>query len=470
MPDQKSKVDVTLKGTGALPNIKFQVDYVGQGVTVAPGASGSYESHLFAGAKIVRVIDDYRERLGIDRFDLTIDWGWFSFITKPMFWLLEWLYVQIGNFGVVDPDPDGDRKAVFFPLANKSYAAMSKMKALQPEMEKLKARYGEDKQRMNQELMQLYRREKVNPAAGCLPIVVQIPVFFALYKVLYTTIEMRHQPFFGWIKDLSAPDPLTILTGFGLFHWQIPEFLHFFNIGIWPLIMGVTMFLQQKLNPAPADPVQAKVFQFLPIMFTFMLAPFPAGLVIYWAWSNTLSIAQQYYIMRKHGTPIGAKAHAAKGRSPPRRRNRRPPTAAREAAARRARRSADARPGRQRAHAEEIEAARKLFAGPCEFVAGAGSFESLIPISLPEVAFAGRSNVGKSSLVNALTGRRTLARTSSSPATRGRSISSSSASGSCLVDLPGYGFAQVSRSMKETWQDLASAYLRGRPTLSASAC
>jgi YidC/Oxa1 family membrane protein insertase len=182
------------------------------------------------------------------------------------------------------------------------------MKALQPEMEKLKTRYGEDRQRMNQELMQLYRREKVNPAAGCLPIVVQIPVFFALYKVLYTTIEMRHQPFFGWIKDLSAPDPLTILTGFGLFHWQVPEFLHFFNIGIWPLIMGVTMYLQQRLNPAPADPVQARVFQFLPIMFTFMMAQFQAGLVIYWAWSNTLSIAQQYYIMRKHGAQIGGKA------------------------------------------------------------------------------------------------------------------------------------------------------------------
>ena len=310
VPDQKTKVDVTLKGTGPLPGTKYQVDYVGPAVTVAPGASGEYQSHLFAGAKIVRMIDDYRERLGIDRFDLTIDWGWFSFITKPMFWLLEWLYVQLGNFGVSILILTVIVKAVFFPLANKSYAAMSKMKALQPEMEKLKARYGEDKQRMNQELMQLYRREKVNPAAGCLPIVVQIPVFFALYKVLYTTIEMRHQPFFGWIKDLSAPDPLTILTGFGLFQWQIPEFLHFFNIGIWPLIMGVTMYLQQKLNPAPADPVQARVFQFLPIMFTFMLAPFSAGLVIYWAWSNTLSIAQQYYIMRKHGTPIGKKAAA----------------------------------------------------------------------------------------------------------------------------------------------------------------
>jgi YidC/Oxa1 family membrane protein insertase len=201
-------------------------------------------------------------------------------------------------------------KAIFFPLANKSYKAMSKMKALQPEMEKLKERNGNDRQKLNQEMMELYKREKVNPAAGCLPIVLQIPVFFALYKVLYTTIEMRHQPFFGWIHDLSAPDPLTILTGFGLFHWQIPEYLHFFNIGIWPMIMGVTMYLQQKLNPQPTDPMQARVFQFLPLLFTFMLAPFSAGLVIYWAWSNTLSIAQQYMIMRRHGAPIGNKGKA----------------------------------------------------------------------------------------------------------------------------------------------------------------
>ncbi|HEY6984088.1 membrane protein insertase YidC [Reyranella sp.] len=308
IPDQKQKVDVTLKETGADANVKYQVDYVAPALSIAPGATGESSSHLFAGAKIVRVVDAYRDKYGFERFDLTIDWGWFWFFTKPMFWLLEWLYAQIGNFGVAILVLTVIVKAVFFPLANKSYAAMSKMKALQPEMEKLKQRYGEDKQRLNQEMMQLYRREKVNPAAGCLPIVVQIPVFFALYKVLYTTIEMRHQPFFGWIKDLAAPDPLTILTGFGLFHWHVPEFLHFFNIGIWPLIMGVTMFLQQKLNPAPADPVQARVFQFLPILFTFMLAPFAAGLVIYWAWSNTLSIAQQYTIMRRHGAPIGGKA------------------------------------------------------------------------------------------------------------------------------------------------------------------
>ena len=307
VPDQKAKVEATIKSTGAGPDLKYQIDYVGGALTIAPGATATTEARLFAGAKIVRVIDAYEKKYNIDRFDLTIDWGWFWFFTKPLFWLLEWLYVQLGNFGLSILVLTVIVKAVFFPLANKSYAAMSKMKALQPEMEKLKARYGEDRQRMNQELMQLYRREKVNPAAGCLPIVVQIPVFFALYKVLYTTIEMRHQPFFGWIRDLAAPDPLTILTGFGLFHWQVPEFLHFFNIGLWPIIMGVTMFLQQKLNPQPTDPVQARVFQFLPILFTFMLGSFAAGLVIYWAWSNTLSIAQQYTIMRRHGTPIGGK-------------------------------------------------------------------------------------------------------------------------------------------------------------------
>ncbi|HTB35457.1 MAG TPA: membrane protein insertase YidC, partial [Reyranella sp.] len=198
VPDQQAKVDASIKQTGTQADPKYQIDYTSPGMTIAPGATSSSTSRLFAGAKIVRVIDEYEKKYGIDKFDLTIDWGWFWFFTKPLFWLLEWLYAQIGNFGVAILVLTVMVKAVFFPLANKSYAAMSKMKALQPEMEKLKARYGEDRQRMNQELMQLYRREKVNPAAGCLPIVVQIPVFFALYKVLYTTIEMRHQPFFGW--------------------------------------------------------------------------------------------------------------------------------------------------------------------------------------------------------------------------------------------------------------------------------
>ncbi len=308
IPEQKVKVDASIKQTGSGADLKYQIDYVSGGEAIAPGATATTDARLFAGAKIVRVISDYEKQYGIDKFDLTVDWGWFSFFTRPLFWLLEWLYLHLGNFGLAILALTVIVKAVFFPLANKSYAAMSKMKALQPEMERLKERYGEDRTRMNQELMQLYRREKVNPAAGCLPIVVQIPVFFALYKVLYTTIEMRHQPFYGWIKDLSAPDPLTILTGFGLFDWQVPAFLHFFNIGLWPIIMGITMFLQQKLNPQPTDPVQARVFQFLPILFTFMLAPFAAGLVIYWAWSNILSITQQYFIMRRHGAPIGKAA------------------------------------------------------------------------------------------------------------------------------------------------------------------
>jgi YidC/Oxa1 family membrane protein insertase len=193
-------------------------------------------------------------------------------------------------------------KLAFFPLANKSYRAMSKMKLLQPEMVKLRERFKDDKARMNQEVMQLYKREKANPAAGCLPILPQIPVFFALYKVVFVTIELRHAPFYGWIKDLSAADPLTPFNLFGLINWTPPEII---AIGIWPIIMGVTMFLQQKLNPPPPDPMQAKIFMFLPIMFTFMLARFPAGLVIYWAWNNTLSVLQQYVIMRKAGAPIG---------------------------------------------------------------------------------------------------------------------------------------------------------------------
>ncbi len=312
VPDQKTRVATEISQStdgGKKYHALFRNETA---VSVAPGASSETTAQLFAGAKIVSLIDQYREKFGITRFDLTIDWGWFWFLTKPLFWLLDYLFGLIGNFGVSILALTVLVKAAFFPLANKSYESMTKMKALQPEMEKLRTRFAEDKMAMNQELMKLYKREKVNPAAGCLPVLLQIPVFFALYKVLYTTIEMRHQPFFGWIKDLAAPDPLTILTGFGLFHWQVPELLHVFNIGIWPLIMGVTMYLQQMLNPQPADPVQARIFQFLPIMFTFMLGQFAAGLVIYWAWNNTLSMAQQYAIMRRLGVPVsfGAKAPA----------------------------------------------------------------------------------------------------------------------------------------------------------------
>jgi YidC/Oxa1 family membrane protein insertase len=320
IPDQKQRVatEISQSVEGALK--KYHASFRNEApVTVAPGASGEATARLFAGAKIVSLIDQYREQYGIVRFDLTIDWGWFWFLTKPLFWLLDKLFGLIGNFGVAILALTVLVKLAFFPLANKSYESMTKMKALQPEMEKLRARFSEDKMAMNQELMKLYKREKVNPAAGCLPVLLQIPVFFALYKVLYTTIEMRHQPFFGWIRDLAAPDPLTILQGFGLFHWHVPDLLQIFDIGIWPIIMGITMYLQQMLNPQPADPVQARIFQFLPIMFTFMLAPFAAGLVIYWAWNNTLSMLQQYAIMRRLGVPVsfGAKAPAPAAKPAP---------------------------------------------------------------------------------------------------------------------------------------------------------
>ncbi len=269
---------------------------------VVPDGRFEQTSHLYAGAKVVQLIEGYGDTLGIQRFDLTIDWGWFHFLTRPFFYALAYINGLVGNFGVAILILTVGIKLVLFPLANKSYRSMSKMKALQPEMQKLKERFGDDRQAMNKELMELYKREKVNPASGCLPILVQIPVFFALYKVLFVTIEMRHAPFFGWIQDLSARDPTSMFNLFGLIPWSPPEIL---LIGAWPLIMGFTMWLQMKLNPAPTDPIQQKIFAFLPIVFTVMLAAFPAGLVIYWAWNNLLSIIQQYVIMRSAGVKIG---------------------------------------------------------------------------------------------------------------------------------------------------------------------
>jgi YidC/Oxa1 family membrane protein insertase len=275
---------------------RYQVDYLGPAQTVAPGTTAGQTTRLFAGAKEVRLLDAYAERHAIPLFDRAIDFGWFYFLTKPMFLALEWLYAALGNFGLAIIALTIVIKLLFFPLANKSYKAMAKMKLLQPEMEALKAKFGEDRQRMSQEMMLLYKRSGANPLSGCLPIIIQIPVFFALYKVLFVTIEMRHAPFYGWIRDLSAQDPTTLFNLFGLIPWTVPSFLPV--LGIWPIIMGVTMFLQQKLNPQPVDPIQAKMFLALPFVFTFMLASFPAGLVIYWAVNNTLSILQQWIIMR----------------------------------------------------------------------------------------------------------------------------------------------------------------------------
>ncbi|MEQ9639484.1 MAG: membrane protein insertase YidC [Alphaproteobacteria bacterium] len=285
---------------------RYQVDVLHGVGQVQPGAAASVTTRLFAGAKEVQLLDRYEETFGIPLFDRAVDFGWFYFLTKPFFYVLDFFYNLIGNFGLAIMLLTVCVKLIFFPLANKSYKAMSKMKALQPEMVKLRERFGEDRQKLNQEMMGLYKKEKVNPAAGCLPILIQIPVFFALYKVLFVSIEMRHAPFYGWIKDLSAPDPTTVWNLFGLIPFDAAAYLpDFLMIGVWPILMGVSMFLQQKLNPAPADPVQAKVFMFMPIFFTFLLGTFAAGLVIYWTWNNLLSIAQQYVIMRRMGVPTG---------------------------------------------------------------------------------------------------------------------------------------------------------------------
>ncbi len=298
VPDQKTEVKIRFYHRKESGNDVYQVDYLSNAVSVAPGTSTVAENRLFAGAKQVSIMDGYNEALKIDRFDLTIDFGWFYFLTKPIFYALLYINNVVQNFGVSIILLTIFIKLAFFPLANKSYTSMSRMKKLAPQMTALRERFGDDKTRLNQEMMELYKREKVNPASGCLPILIQIPVFFALYKVLFVNIEMRQAPFFGWIKDLSVADPTSMFNLFGLIPWTPPEFL---MIGVWPLIMGVSMYLQQKLNPQPADPMQAKIFQFLPIIFTFLLARFPAGLVIYWAVNNVLSMGQQWVIMKRMG-------------------------------------------------------------------------------------------------------------------------------------------------------------------------
>ena len=300
VPDQTTPFEGRFTVTGATTPI-YQGDARGPPISVQQGQSGEATIRLFAGAKEVATIDGYASSLGIKRFDLMIDWGWFPYITKPLFSLLDFFFKLFGNFGLAILAVTVLVKLAFFPLANKSYASMAKMKAVQPEMMAIRDRYADDKMKQQQALMELYKREKINPVAGCWPIFIQIPVFFALYKVLFITIEMRHAPFYGWVKDLAAPDPTNIFTLFGLLPWTPPELLH---LGIWPLIMGVTMFLQMKMNPEPTDPVQKTMFAWMPVIFTFMLGTFPAGLVIYWTWNNLLSIAQQYFIMRKNGVKV----------------------------------------------------------------------------------------------------------------------------------------------------------------------
>ena len=298
VPDQKAKMNFAFKSLAG-PADRYQVDYIASEPTIlAAGGAVSSQTRLFAGAKKVSLLDGYAEELGIANFDLAIDFGWFYFLTKPFFYAINWLNGLLGNFGLAVLAFTIVVKLVFYPLANKSYRSMGKMRVLAPKVQEIRERHSEDRMAMNQAMMALYKEEKVNPAAGCLPVLLQIPVFFALYKVLFVTIEMRHAPFFGWIIDLSAPDPTSVFNLFGLMPFSVDFLPPFLQLGAWPIMMGLSMWLQMRLNPAPPDPVQARIFQFMPIIFTFLLATFPAGLVIYWTWNNLLSMAQQWYIIR----------------------------------------------------------------------------------------------------------------------------------------------------------------------------
>ena len=300
-PDQAENVEVSFSATKRGETNKYQVDMRGSAQSLAPGEKIEVTEYLLAGAKKVTLFDDYEETYGISNLDgLVFKFLWF--MAKPLFYALNFFHELWGNFGLAILSLTVCVRLLLFPLANKSYTAMSKMKQLGPQVTKLRERHKDDKSRLNQEMMALYKREKVNPMAGCLPILLQIPVFFALYSVLFVSIDMRHAPFFGWIRDLSAPDPYSVFNLFGLIPIDLPQFL---MIGPWPLMMGFTMWLQFKLNPTPPEPIQAKIMMFLPIIFTFILASFPAGLVIYWTWNNCLSIAQQWIIMRRMGVKIG---------------------------------------------------------------------------------------------------------------------------------------------------------------------
>jgi YidC/Oxa1 family membrane protein insertase len=305
-PPQNENFDGSYGGHSFSGGKTYQADYrLGARTAAAGGGTASVVHHLFAGAKVVDTLRHYEHTLGISNFDMAIDWGWFRPITQPLFWVLDYFYKLIGNFGLAILLLTVAVKLVTFPIANASAKTMAKMKKVQPEQEKIKERFKDDPAAQQAAIMELYKREKVNPVTGCVPQLLVIPVFFSLYKVFFVTIEMRQAPFYGWIHDLAAPDPTSIVNLFGLLPFHPPSFIPaFLSIGIWPILMGITQWVQTKLNPAPADPIQARMFGLMPIMFTFMFATFPAGLVIYYTWNNLLGIAQQWYIMSRNGVEI----------------------------------------------------------------------------------------------------------------------------------------------------------------------
>ncbi len=302
IPDQKTPVEARFT---AADNNRYQVDWLELGHVLAPGQTSADTSHLFAGAKEVRLLNQVRDDLGVPLFDRAMPWGWFWFIAQPIFGLLQWLYGVLGNYALAIVGLTVIVRLALFPIANKQYASMAKMRLFSPKMKEIQEKYKNDKVKQQQEMMELYKREKINPLSGCLPVLLQIPIFYALYKVLLISVEIRHQPAFLWIRDLSAPDPLTPVNLFGLINWTPPGFLH---LGVLSIILGFTMWLQFKLNPQPMDAMQAKIFAWMPWMFMFMMAPFAAGLHIYWIVNNVLSMGQQWLLLRKYPSPAPAPA------------------------------------------------------------------------------------------------------------------------------------------------------------------
>ncbi len=302
-PDQTSMIEARYSSVGGAVKT-YQAETIAEPKTLEPGATTTTLAHVFAGAKEVATLDAYKENPGLKHFDLLIDWGWFYFITRPMFRVIDFLFKILGNFGLAVLAVTVLVKLAFLPIANRSYQSIAKMRSIQPKIKELKEKYGDDKHKFNMEQMELYKREKISPLGGCIPMLLQIPVFFSLYKVLVVTIEMRQAPFFGWIKDLSAPDPTNVFTLFGLVHWDpshVAIFGPYLSLGVWPLLMGVTMWLQMKMNPEPTDEIQKTMFSWMPVIFTFTMGGFASGLVIYWTWNNLLSIIQQWIIMTRAG-------------------------------------------------------------------------------------------------------------------------------------------------------------------------
>jgi YidC/Oxa1 family membrane protein insertase len=304
IPNQDRAFTAEFQGIDSGNNTAFQASYLEMAQSLAPGASLTSTSRIFAGAKELDVLEHIQNDIGIAKFDMAINWGWLWFLARPFVWLLHLLAGMTGHFGLAILALTLMIKILMYPLANKAYASMARMKMIAPKVAELKERYAADQQKLQQATMELYKTEKINPLAGCLPVLPQIPIFFALYQTLFNSLEMRHAPFFGWIQDLAAPDPTSMWNLFGALPFDPsgwPILGGILAIGAWPIIMGITMAAQQALNPPPPDPIQAKIFAFLPFVFTIILAPFAAGLVIYWAWNNFLTVLQQYVIMRRAG-------------------------------------------------------------------------------------------------------------------------------------------------------------------------